>query len=86
MDFLLLMKAAVIGLSIAAPVGPIGLLCMQRTLTSGVKVGFASGLGAASADSVYGDIGAFGLGIYLTFNSFDTIWRPLFNLVRTRVT
>ncbi|KJZ13292.1 lysine transporter LysE [Marinomonas sp. S3726] len=73
MDFLLLMKAAVIGLSIAAPVGPIGLLCMQRTLTSGAKVGFASGLGAASADAVYGAIGAFGLAaVTQAFTSLST--------------
>lgn len=61
MDYLLFTKASVIGLSIAAPVGPIGLLCMQRTLLNGAKTGFACGLGAASADAIYGAIGAFGL-------------------------
>jgi threonine/homoserine/homoserine lactone efflux protein len=61
LDYLLLLKAAIIGLSIAAPVGPIGLLCMQRTLTDGPKAGFVCGLGAATADGVYGIIGALGL-------------------------
>ncbi len=60
-DFLLFGKASAVGVLIAAPVGPIGLLCMQRTLTSGLKVGLMSGLGAASADAVYGAVGAFGL-------------------------
>lgn len=61
MDFLLFAKAALVGLSIAAPVGPIGLLCMQRSLTQGARAGFVSGLGAATADAIYGAIGAFGL-------------------------
>lgn len=60
-ELFLFFKAALVGLSIAAPVGPIGLLCIQRTLVSGPGVGFISGLGAASADAIYGAIGAFGL-------------------------
>jgi len=56
----LFLKAALIGLSIAAPVGPIGLLCIQRTLARGARIGFLSGLGAATADAAYGAIGAFG--------------------------
>ena len=50
-----------LGLSIAAPVGPIGVLCIRRTLTDGRLVGFISGLGAASADAFYGAVAAFGL-------------------------
>lgn len=61
MDFPLFLKALVIGLSIAAPVGPIGLLCIQRTLAHGRAIGFLSGLGAALADACYGAIGAFGV-------------------------
>lgn len=61
MDFPLFLKALVIGLSIAAPVGPIGLLCIQRTLVHGRTIGFLSGLGAALADACYGAIGAFGV-------------------------
>ena len=50
-----------IGLSIAAPVGPIGLLVIQRTLRHGIAVGLATGLGAAVADAAYGAVGAFGV-------------------------
>lgn len=57
----LFLKAFVIGLSIAAPVGPIGVLCIRRTLVFGRGVGFASGLGAATADAFYGAVAAFGL-------------------------
>jgi threonine/homoserine/homoserine lactone efflux protein len=56
------LKGLILGFSIAAPVGPIGLLCIQRTLDQGRRVGFVSGLGAASADAVYGSVAAFGLG------------------------
>jgi len=49
-----------IGLSIAAPVGPIGLLTIQRTLEQGTRAGLATGLGAAVADACYGALGAFG--------------------------
>lgn len=48
-----------IGLAIAAPVGPIGLLVIQRTLRHGRTVGLATGLGAAAADALYGAVGAF---------------------------
>jgi len=50
-----------LGLSIAAPVGPIGILCIRRTLMMGPWVGLVSGLGAATADSLYGCIAGFGL-------------------------
>lgn len=54
-------QSLVIGLSIAAPVGPIGLLTIQRTLQFGPATGLATGLGAAVADAVYGAVGAFGV-------------------------
>jgi threonine/homoserine/homoserine lactone efflux protein len=50
-----------IGLSIAAPVGPIGMLVIQRTLQHGRAVGLATGLGSAVADAAYGAVGAFGV-------------------------
>ena len=49
------------GIAIAAPVGPIGLLCLRRTLNNGRLAGIASGLGAATADGFYGIIVAAGL-------------------------
>lgn len=54
-------QSLLIGLSIAAPVGPIGLLVIQRTLQRGALVGLATGLGAAAADALYGAVGAFGV-------------------------
>lgn len=54
-------QSLLIGLSIAAPVGPIGLLVIQRTLQRGALVGLCTGLGAAVADAAYGAVGAFGV-------------------------
>ena len=51
----------ILGFSIAAPVGPIGVLCIRRTLAEGRLTGFLSGLGAATADATYGAVAAFGL-------------------------
>lgn len=61
------LKGLILGLSVAAPVGPIGLLCIQRTLNKGRKSGFFSGLGAATADATYGLIAAFGLTVISNF-------------------
>jgi threonine/homoserine/homoserine lactone efflux protein len=60
-DLPLLLKGAAIGLAISAPVGPIGVLCIQRTLVDGRIVGLVSGLGAATADAIYAAIAALGL-------------------------
>jgi threonine/homoserine/homoserine lactone efflux protein len=57
----LILRGILIGFTIAAPVGPIGVLCIRRTLAHGRLNGFVSGLGAASADAVYGCVAAFGL-------------------------
>ncbi|AZK47479.1 LysE family translocator [Paenibacillus lentus] len=54
-------KGIILGLSIAAPVGPISIICIKKTLASGMRVGLYSGLGAATADAVYGLIAGFGL-------------------------
>lgn len=55
-----------LGFSIAAPVGPIGILCIRRTLSQGMPNGFAAGLGAATADAFYGSAAAFGLTMITT--------------------
>lgn len=62
MDFSLLLKGLVMGFSIAAPVGPVGLLCIRRTLAKGRLSGLVSGLGAASADGLYGLLAGLGIG------------------------
>lgn len=56
-----LIKGMGLGLAIAAPVGPIGLLCIRRSLTQGQLIGLVTGLGAATADGLYGCIAGFGL-------------------------
>ena len=57
----LFLRGILIGISIAAPVGPIGVLCIRRTLADGRASGLATGLGAATADAVYGCVAALGL-------------------------
>jgi threonine/homoserine/homoserine lactone efflux protein len=61
MDMSFLVRGLILGFSIAAPVGPIGILCIRRTLAEGRTVGIVSGLGAATADLVYGILTGFGL-------------------------
>lgn len=57
----LFIKGFIIGLALAAPVGPIGILCIHRSLTDRLAAGLAVGLGAATADGLYGLIAAFGI-------------------------
>jgi threonine/homoserine/homoserine lactone efflux protein len=61
MTALLFLKGLLLGFSIAAPVGPIGVLCIRRTLTGGLASGFVTGLGTATADALYGLVAALGL-------------------------
>ena len=61
MDTAVFLRGLDIGFGIAAPVGPIGILCIRRTLADGRAVGFAAGLGAATADALYGAVAAVGL-------------------------
>jgi threonine/homoserine/homoserine lactone efflux protein len=56
-----LLRGLVLGFSIAAPVGPIGVLCIRRTLAEGRWMGFATGMGAAAADGLYGLAAGLGL-------------------------
>jgi len=72
------LKGITIGFSIAAPVGPIGLLCIRRSLGEGVLTGLATGLGAATADAVYGCIAGFGLTAVSAFLIHQKLWLGLF--------
>ena len=71
------LQGMIIGFSIAAPVGPIGILCIRRTLAEGRLTGFVSGFGAASADAVYGSIAAFGLTAISAFLVTQILWLRL---------
>jgi threonine/homoserine/homoserine lactone efflux protein len=68
------LKGLIIGFAIAAPVGPIGVLCIRRTLAEGRLTGFFSGLGAASADMTYGAVAAFGLTVVQNFLLGAQFW------------
>ena len=61
MDMSLLVRGTMLGFSIAAPVGPIGVLVIRESMTAGRKAGLLTGLGAATADGLYGLIGGLGL-------------------------
>ncbi len=77
MDAALLLRGFILGFAIAAPVGPIGLLCIQRTLNQGQRFGLVSGLGAATADGFYGAVAAFGLTVVSSFLIAQQHWLAL---------
>ncbi len=77
MYIIIALQSFLIGISIAAPVGPIGVLCIRRTLADGRLAGFISGLGAASADAFYGAIAAFGLTFVSIFLIQQNFWLKL---------
>jgi len=72
MDLLPLIKGIGIGLAVAAPVGPMSVLCMRRTLTKGWRYGFNTGLGIASGDGIYASVAALGDRFDLRGNSGTT--------------
>lgn len=63
---MLFLKAVLLGIAVAAPLGPIGALCISRTLSSGFAAGFAGGVGTALADAAYAAMAAFGFAVALT--------------------
>lgn len=74
MDAQTFLSGLIIGFSVAAPVGPIGILCIRRTLAEGRLHGLVTGLGAATADAFYGCIAAFGLAFISDFLVNQQIW------------
>ena len=74
---LFILKGILIGFSIAAPVGPIGVLCIRRTLASGRLAGLLSGLGAATADAFYGLLSAGSLTVISGFLIGHQAWLRL---------
>jgi threonine/homoserine/homoserine lactone efflux protein len=71
------LRGLLIGISIAAPVGPIGVLCMRRTLAQGRLAGLVSGLGAATADAFYGSIAGFGVTLIANVLVQQQVWLRL---------
>jgi threonine/homoserine/homoserine lactone efflux protein len=77
MTVILFLKGVVAGLSMAVPVGPIGILCIRRTLLEGRLSGFVSALGLATADVVFGCIAGFGLTFISDFLISQQVWLRL---------
>lgn len=78
MDISFFLRGLIIGFSIAAPVGPIGVLCIRRTLAEeGAAFGFISGLGAATADAIYGSIAGVGLAFISNILIRQQLWLRL---------
>ena len=77
MTFILFLNGVIVGLSMAVPVGPIGILCIRRTLLEGRLFGFVSALGLATADVVFGCIAGFGLTFISDFLISQQFWLRL---------
>ena len=74
MDINFFIGGLLIGLSVAATVGPMSVLCIQRTLQKGFLYGLVSGFGIATADGLYGSIAGFGLSVITTFLVHQQLW------------
>jgi len=73
-DVELLLRGALAGFAISAPVGPVNVLCISRTILNGRRSGLISGLGAASADTLYGAIAGFSITIVIQFLLREEFW------------
>jgi len=74
MDFVYFLQGAVIGFSLAAPIGPVGILCVRRTLEHGARYGLVIGVSAACCDVVYGIVAAFGITLVSDFVTLEQYW------------
>jgi threonine/homoserine/homoserine lactone efflux protein len=78
MDLILIAKSLSAGFLLGAVVGPIGMLCIQRSLSDGFMAGFATGVGAALAESTYGAIAVFGISaISETLNQYEGYFKVI---------
>ncbi len=78
MIFALYWKGFIVGLMVTIPLGPIGVLCVQRTLNKGRISGFVSGLGAAFADAIFAIIAAFGITYIISFIKSQQVYFQIF--------
>jgi threonine/homoserine/homoserine lactone efflux protein len=77
-DIIFLFKGIILGLCISAPIGPVGVICIRRTLHYGRLSGFFSGLGATIADTVFAIVSAFGLSLVSDFIDAKRFWLLIF--------
>ena len=76
-----ILDGMIVGFSASVPLGPIGVLCIQRTLQRGRLSGFVSGLGAAFSDTIYAVIAGFSLSFIVTFIEEQFFWIQIFGAV-----
>jgi threonine/homoserine/homoserine lactone efflux protein len=74
MEPIFFLEGLIIGVLITAPVGPVGILCLNRTLSGGRTAGFVSGLGAVTGDVFYAAVAAYGIRVITSFLSDNSIW------------
>ena len=74
MNFMYSVQGAVIGFSLAAPIGPVGILCVRRTLQHGARYGLVVGVSAAICDMVYCIVAAFGITLISDFLTLEQHW------------
>jgi threonine/homoserine/homoserine lactone efflux protein len=74
MELTIFLKGIFVGFAMAVPIGPIGIMCIRKTLTEGRLRGLVIGLGAATADMLYGCVAAFGLTIISNTLVSQKIW------------
>lgn len=78
MDILvLILGGLLIGVAVAAPIGPVNLICIRRTLKYGMLNGFVSGAGAAVGDGVFAIVAAFGVTAVISFVAAYSGWLQL---------
>jgi threonine/homoserine/homoserine lactone efflux protein len=70
----MLIRGLLAGVAIAAPVGPVNVLCASRTISRGWRSGLFSGLGAAAADTLYGSIAGFSISLVIHFLVLERFW------------
>ena len=76
-----LFKGLFLGLLVSVPLGPVGVMCIQRTINRGLKSGFVSGLGAAAADTFYALIAGVGFGFIVSFINREKYWIQLIGAI-----
>jgi threonine/homoserine/homoserine lactone efflux protein len=76
-DYVFFLQGIAIGFSIAAPIGPVGILCIKKALADGRLAAFVAGLGAAMADTLFGWVAAFGIGAIIDLVQGLTFWLKL---------
>ncbi|MCX7044664.1 MAG: LysE family transporter [Candidatus Sumerlaeota bacterium] len=74
MNFIHFLEGAVIAFSLAAPIGPVGILCVRRTLEHGARYGLVIGISAAACDMAYSVVAAFGITLISDFITLEQRW------------